>query len=107
MTGQELQVYVEAFCAGGLTGPINWYRNLARNSEILAGTSDRITAPCLMISAEDDIFLPPDLVDGMEQYAPDLEKHVISQCGHWTQAEKPDEINRLILDWLGRRFAPV
>ncbi|NVN89388.1 MAG: alpha/beta hydrolase [Desulfuromonadales bacterium] len=104
MTEQELQVYVDAFSAGGLTGPINWYRNLARNSEILAGTSDLITVPCLMISAEDDIFLPPELTDGMEQYVPDLEKHVVRQCGHWTQAEKPDQVNRLILEWLTRRF---
>ena len=24
--------------------------------------------------------------------------------GHWTQQERPDEVNRLILDWLDRRF---
>ncbi|HEX5377642.1 MAG TPA: hypothetical protein VFW47_03675, partial [Phenylobacterium sp.] len=24
--------------------------------------------------------------------------------GHWTQQEKPDEVNRVILDWLDRRF---
>jgi pimeloyl-ACP methyl ester carboxylesterase len=21
-------------------------------------------------------------------------------CGHWSQQEKPDEVNRLIVDWL-------
>ncbi|MEI8355036.1 MAG: alpha/beta hydrolase [Deltaproteobacteria bacterium] len=104
MTPDELKVYVDAFTAGGLTGPINWYRNLVRNSRILAGTSDRITLPCLMISAEDDIFLPPELVKGMEEYVPDLEKHLIRRCGHWTQAENPDEVNHLINDWLVRRF---
>ena len=105
LTEEELKVYVEAFTAGGLGGPINWYRNLVRNSEILAGTGDRITVPCLMISAEDDIFLPPNLTDGIEEYLPDLEKHCIRQCGHWTQAEKPVELNDLILDWLRRRFS--
>jgi pimeloyl-ACP methyl ester carboxylesterase len=104
LTREELQVYVDAFSAGGLTGPINWYRNLVRNNEILAGSSDRISVPCLMISAEDDIFLPPDLADGMEEYVPDLERHVIRECGHWTQAEKPDMVNDLIIDWLKRRF---
>jgi pimeloyl-ACP methyl ester carboxylesterase len=57
-----------------------------------------------MISAEDDIFLPPDLVNGMEEYVPDLEKHLIGECGHWTQSENPGEVNRLIIDWLVRRF---
>ncbi|MBP1752043.1 MAG: hypothetical protein H6Q57_879 [Geobacteraceae bacterium] len=104
MTPEELKFYVDAFTAGGLTAPINWYRNLVVNNRILAGTSDRITVPCLMISAEDDIFLPPTLVDGMEGYVPDLEKHLIRECGHWTQAEKPEEVNLLITDWLIRRF---
>jgi pimeloyl-ACP methyl ester carboxylesterase len=29
---------------------------------------------------------------------------MIEKCGHWTQQEKPDELNRILLDWLGRRF---
>lgn len=101
---QELDVYIEAFSHGGLTGPLNWYRNLIRNAEILAGTPDRISVPCLMISSEDDIFLPPELSEGMEQYVPDLERHVIPCCGHWTQTERPEELNRLMLEWLRRRF---
>lgn len=105
LSKEQLKVYVDAFTAGGLTGPINWYRNLVRNTKILAGTSDRITVPCLMISSEDDIFLPPDLTDGMEEYVPHLEKHLIRECGHWTQAEKPNEVNRLVLDWLRSRFS--
>jgi Predicted hydrolases or acyltransferases (alpha/beta hydrolase superfamily) len=24
-------------------------------------------------------------------------------CGHWIQEEKPEETNRLILNWLARR----
>jgi pimeloyl-ACP methyl ester carboxylesterase len=104
MSQQELDVYIEAFSHGGLTGPLNWYRNLIRNAELLAGTPDRISVPCLMISSEDDIFLPPELSEGMEQYVPDLERHVIPCCGHWTQNERPEELNRLMLEWLRRRF---
>lgn len=100
----ELRVYVDAFCAGGLTGPINWYRNLVRNNQILEGTSDEIAVPCLMISAEDDIFLPPATTEGMERSIPDLERHVIRECGHWTQVEQPGELNRLIIDWLKRKI---
>lgn len=65
---------------------------------------DRISVPCLMISSEDDIFLPPELTEGMEQYVPDLERHVIPCCGHWTQTERPEELNLLMLEWLRRRF---
>jgi len=30
---------------------------------------------------------------------------MIPQCGHWTQQEKPDELNRIMIDWLHKRFA--
>jgi pimeloyl-ACP methyl ester carboxylesterase len=30
--------------------------------------------------------------------------HMIRECGHWTQQDKPEELNRLMTDWLQRRF---
>ena len=44
------------------------------------------------------------MADGMETFVPDLEKHLIKNCGHWTQAEQPEELNRVIISWLKRRF---
>ena len=58
-----------------------------------------------MVSAEQDIFLPPATTRGMERIVADLERHTVAGCGHWTQQEQPDEVNALLLDWLGRRFA--
>jgi len=26
-------------------------------------------------------------------------------CGHWTQQEKPEETNRVLIDWLRRKIA--
>ena len=60
--------------------------------------------PCLMIMAEKDVVLSPAMADGMEDVISDLEKVLIKDSGHWTQQEKPEEVNRLILDWMGRRF---
>jgi pimeloyl-ACP methyl ester carboxylesterase len=40
----------------------------------------------------------PSLVD-------DLEMVTIARCGHWTQQEHPEELNRILVDWLRRRFA--
>ena len=34
----------------------------------------------------------------------DLETHRVAGSGHWTQQEKPREVNALLLDWLDRRF---
>ena len=34
----------------------------------------------------------------------DLEVRMIAGCGHWTQQEKPAELNAILIDWLSRRF---
>jgi pimeloyl-ACP methyl ester carboxylesterase len=100
----ELAVYVEAFQRTGYEGGINWYRNMSRNWQASAGLAQRIEVPCLMISAADDIVLRPEMANGMENYIPDLEKHVIPNCGHWTQSEQPEALNHLIVGWLQRRL---
>lgn len=104
LTDEELAYYTAAFEKSGWEGGINWYRNFTRNWERSANLVQKVTAPALMISAADDVVLSPAMTAGMEQYVPDLEKHIIADCGHWTQAEKPEELNRLMVDWLKRRF---
>lgn len=104
LTDEELAVYVEAYRRTGFRGPINWYRNMRGNWARSAGVPDHVAAPALMITAELDPFLPPELSEGMERFVPDLERSVIQACGHWTQQERPEEVNRILLDWLDRRF---
>jgi pimeloyl-ACP methyl ester carboxylesterase len=57
-----------------------------------------------MVTAELDAVLPPSAAEGMDQYIGDLETTLIKGSGHWTQQEKPEELNRVLLDWLDRRF---
>jgi pimeloyl-ACP methyl ester carboxylesterase len=101
---EELAVFVRAFERTGFTGGINWYRNIDRNWRLTERAPQKIEAPALMVCAEDDFALPPSLADGMEAYVPRLEKKLIRDCGHWTQQERPEELNALLLDWLGRTF---
>ncbi len=105
LTADELAAFVETFQATGFTGGINWYRNFSRNWEASADLPTRIDdIPCLMIMAEKDVVLSPAMADGMEEVISDLEKKLIKDSGHWTQQEKPEEVNHLILDWMDRRF---
>jgi pimeloyl-ACP methyl ester carboxylesterase len=105
LTHEELAAFVESFQATGFTGGINWYRNFTRNWERSEGQATRLdNLPCLMITAEKDAVLSPAMAEGMPGQIGDLEMHMVRDSGHWTQQEKPDEVNRLILDWLARRF---
>jgi pimeloyl-ACP methyl ester carboxylesterase len=105
LTPQELAAFVESFERSGFTGGVNWYRNFTRNWERSEGLPARIDdLPCLMITAEKDAVLSPAMAEGMPGMIGDLEMHMVAGSGPWTQQEKPQEVNRLILDWLDRRF---
>ncbi len=104
LSDAERAVYVEAFSRSGFHGPVNWYRNMSGNWARSAGLAERIEHPCLMIMAQNDIVLPPSAADGMETRITHLEKALVEGSGHWTQQEKPDEVNRLIADWMRRTF---
>ena len=101
---EELDFYIKTFTETGFSGGINWYRNMTRNWETTEGIREKVDVPSLMISAADDVVLRPSMTEGMEEFVPDVEKHVIPDCGHWTQQEKPEALNRLMVDWLKRRF---
>ena len=96
----ELAYFVNAFEKSGFTGPINWYRNWTANWERLEGVPQVVEVPTLFIGAVDDIVVSPEHIDGMKPYVTNLETHVLDHCGHWSQQEKPDEVNRILIDWL-------
>ena len=105
LSKEELETYVRTFEATGFRGGINWYRNLDRNRELFPATGvQKLELPCLMVTAEWDLALRPALAEGMPELCSDLEIHMIEECGHWTQQEKPDELNALMVDWLKRRY---
>jgi len=103
MTDEELATYVEAFASGGITGPVNWYRNIDRNVAALAHTLNAaITQPTLMMAADSDPVLPLLLTEGMARWIDALDVVVIEDCGHWTQQEQPDAVNAALIEWLDR-----
>ena len=104
LNDEDFAYYVEAFKRAGFRGGINWYRNFTRNWQMSADFEQKVPHPSLMICAADDRVLPPSMAEGMDKYVPDLETHIIDDCGHWTQNEQPDALARLMTDWLTRRF---
>jgi len=104
LSDEDLAVYVEGYKTSGFHGGINLYRNVDVNYHLMKDVDPHIDCPALYVGAELDLFLPPEGAEGMEKRVPDLEKHVIPDCGHWVMWEKPAELNAILVDWLTRRF---
>jgi pimeloyl-ACP methyl ester carboxylesterase len=100
MSEAELDVFAQSFARGGFTGPINWYRNFTRNWHRLAGIPQRLPHPALMIHGRYDM-VPASL--RLAEFVPDVEVATL-ECGHWIQQERPAETNRLMIDWLARKY---
>ena len=104
LSEEEHHIYTEAYKAGGFTGPINRYRNWSRNWESTKDAEQTVNVPTLFIGAEDDVIVAPAQIEAMKPHVTDLEIQMIRNCGHWTQQQKPDEVNSIMLEWLARRY---
>jgi len=103
LSEEDLDYFEEAYRISGFSGAIHRYRNWSLNWERLAGVDETIRIPTLFIGARDDVVVSLQQIDAMRELVTDLELHVLDDCGHWSQQEHPDAVNRLMLDWLVKR----
>ena len=102
----DVDVYAGAFARTGFRGGLNWYRNIDRSWELLAPWSGaKVTIPALYVTGDRDVVMS---FRGMEMLLPALtmlvpelrETIILPGCGHWTQQERPDEVNAAMLKFL-------
>jgi pimeloyl-ACP methyl ester carboxylesterase len=60
-----------------------------------------VTVPTLVIWGEQDVALGKELNDGLSEWVKDLQVCYITDSGHWVQQEKYEEVNRILIDFLG------
>jgi pimeloyl-ACP methyl ester carboxylesterase len=103
----ELAFYTAEYARTGFQGGLQWYR---------CGTSDRfgaeletwsgrsIDVPSCFISGKQDwgTYQRPGVFEAMQNSACSrmLGCHLVDGAGHWVQQEQPDEVNRLLLQFL-------
>jgi len=106
LTEADLDVYAAEFARSGFRGGLNWYRNIDRNWELMAPFAGaRVEVPALYVAGDRDLVVS---FPGMDQLIPNLGRFVpklrdtimLPGCGHWTQQERPDEVNRAIIEFL-------
>ena len=107
LTEAELKVYSGEYQRNGFQGGLNWYRVRTTGlieREYAAFTGRTIDQPSTFISGASDWgnYQSPGALERMQKSAcTDMKEiHLIPGAGHWVQQEQPDEVNRLLIDFL-------
>ena len=103
MTDDDLDHYVEEFERTGFASALNFYRAADLTwHEMAPWRGAHIKVPAAFIAGDRDLVVlaNAEIVQNFPKEVPDLRSNVlISNCGH-TQQERPDETNRVLLDFL-------
>jgi len=99
----DFAVYKEALSRPfALTSTINYYRAVVReNPFLLKRRVSPVEAETLLIWGERDAALGKELTEGLSQMVPRLQVAYLP-AGHFVQLEQPDEVSRLLVDYLSR-----
>ena len=107
LTEADVDYYTAEFSRTGFRGGLNWYRNIDRNWELLAPHAGaRINVPALYIAGDRDLVVaggggPDRVIANLKPLVPQLRNAVVLPgCGHWTQQERPKEVNAALIDFL-------
>ncbi len=105
ITEHDVDVYTTEFEYSGFRGPLNRYRNVDRDwADLAAWRGASIDVPSLFIGGDRDgpTLMGAAAIAAFEQTLPRLHASIILEgCGHWTQQERPAEVNAALIDFLG------
>lgn len=104
LTEADLDLYVGEFERAGFAGGLNRYRNLDRDWEDLAAFAGQpIRVPAVFVGGERDgpTRWGARAIERFPETLPNLyASHVLDGCGHWTQQERPADVNRILIEFL-------
>lgn len=108
-TPDDLAVYVEAFDAGGWTGPLNRYRAQGLDADQLGSLTDpppEIAQPAAFIGGEFDpvrrFVSGVDIFAMADEYCSDFRgATIVPDAGHWVQQEAPAGTNAALDEFVG------
>jgi pimeloyl-ACP methyl ester carboxylesterase len=102
----DIDFYAGEFARVGFRGGLNWYRNIDRNWELLAPFAGaRVTVPALYIAGDRDLVVAfrgaDQLIAALPKFVPQLRRSImLPGCGHWTQQERPGDVDAAMIDFL-------
>jgi pimeloyl-ACP methyl ester carboxylesterase len=106
LTEDELSVYAAEFGRTGFQGGLQWYRctdSKRQLAELEVFSGRTIDVPACFIAGKSDwgVHQFPGAFERMPQVCREWRgAHLIGGAGHWVQQEQPEEVARLLLDFL-------
>jgi pimeloyl-ACP methyl ester carboxylesterase len=101
-TAQDIDRYVAAAAQPGAMGAaINYYRAAVRANPLAqAQTLRRVDIPTLVIWGDQDRYLGRELAEPDHAWVPEVRVERIAEASHWVQADAPERVNQLMVDFL-------
>ena len=106
LTEQDSDFYTGEFERTGFSGGLNWYRTIEKSWELMAAwTGARVLPPALYIAGERDLVVNipgyRERIANLRAFVPQLkETLLLPGCGHWTQQERPLEVNAALIEFV-------
>jgi pimeloyl-ACP methyl ester carboxylesterase len=99
---EDLDYFVGEFERTGFRGGLNRYRNMDRDWEELPHLADaKVPQPALFMAGDRDTVRGFTNIEAMKANVPNLRGVVmLPGCGHWTQQERPEEVNAQLVSFL-------
>jgi pimeloyl-ACP methyl ester carboxylesterase len=100
----DLDFFTGEFERSGFRGALNWYRNIDRAWELTGFLNGaKLGQPTLFIAGDKDAVVEfyAEPYQTLEINVPNLaNKILLPGAGHWIQQERPEEVNRLLIEFL-------
>ena len=106
LSDADIDFYAGEFRRSGFRGPLNYYRNVDRNWELMAAFAGApVTVPALYVAGDRDMVVSfpgtDELLANLKNFVPALRGiKMLPGCGHWTQQERPGEVNAALVDFV-------
>jgi epoxide hydrolase 4 len=101
-TAQDIDRYVAAAAQpGALRAAINYYRAAFRaNLPAQVHSLRRVDVPTLVIWGDQDRYLGRELAEPDPAWVSDARVERIAEASHWVQADAPERVSQLMVDFL-------